>query len=83
VFLQLLISGLTLGLVYAVVSLGFQVVARGSDVFNFAHGELVAIATLTYFSLAVSYRIPALIAVVLTVLAVTAVSRRRCACASR
>lgn len=59
-FLQLLISGLTLGLVYAVVSLGFQVVAR-----------------------AVSYRIPALVAVVLTVLAVTAVSRRRCACASR
>ena len=50
-FLQLLISGLTLGLVYAVVSLGFQVVAR-----------------------AVTYRIPALVAVVLTVLAVTAVS---------
>lgn len=73
-FLQLLISGLTLGLVYAVIALGFQVVARGSDVFNFAHGELVAIATLLYFSLAVGAHLPAVAAVLLTVVAVTVLS---------
>lgn len=70
-FLQLLVAALTLGLVYAVIALGFQIVARGSDVFNFAHGELVAIATLVYFSLAVSYRIPGALAVVITVVVVT------------
>jgi branched-chain amino acid transport system permease protein len=73
-FLQLLVSGLTLGLVYAVIALGFQVVARGSDVFNFAHGELVAMATLLYFSLAVSAGVPGVAAVLLTVLIVTVVS---------
>lgn len=73
-FLQLLVSGLTLGLVYAVIALGFQVVARGSDVFNFAHGELVAIATLLYFSLAVSAGLPGVAAVLVTVLIVTGLS---------
>ena len=38
---QLLAAGVTMGLVYAVIALGFQIVARGADIFNFAHGELV------------------------------------------
>lgn len=74
VFVQLLVAGVTLGLVYAVIALGFQIVARGADIFNFAHGELVAIATLVYFTLAVSYRVPPPAAVLLTVVAVTVVS---------
>jgi len=40
-FLQLLASGLALGAVYALVALGFVVVYRASQVFNFAHGELL------------------------------------------
>jgi branched-chain amino acid transport system permease protein len=74
VFVQVLVAGLTLGLVYAVIALGFQIVARGSDVFNFAHGELVAIATLVYFSLAVTHGVPGVLAVLLTVVVVTLVS---------
>jgi branched-chain amino acid transport system permease protein len=71
---QLLAAGVTMGLVYAVIALGFHIVARGSDIFNFAHGELVAVAALVYFSLAVSYRMPPLLAVALTVVAVTVLS---------
>ena len=37
-FLQLLVSGLAIGSVYALVALGFVVVYRASQVFNFAHG---------------------------------------------
>jgi branched-chain amino acid transport system permease protein len=71
---QLLAAGVTMGLIYAVIALGFQIVARGSDVFNFAHGELVAVATLLYFSLVVSYRVPPLLAILLTVVGVTVLS---------
>lgn len=73
-FLQILAAGTTMGLIYAVVAFGFQIVARGSNIFNFAHGEFVAIATLIYFSLAATFGIPPIAAVILTVLAVMLVS---------
>jgi branched-chain amino acid transport system permease protein len=38
---QLLASGLALGTVYALIALGFVVIYRASQVFNFAQGELV------------------------------------------
>ncbi len=71
---QVLAAGVAMGLVYSLIALGFQVVARGSDVFNFAHGELVAAATLVYFSLAVTFHVPPLAAILLTVVAVTVLS---------
>jgi branched-chain amino acid transport system permease protein len=40
--IQLLVSGLALGSVYALVALGFVVIYRASQVFNFAQGELLA-----------------------------------------
>jgi branched-chain amino acid transport system permease protein len=42
-FLQLLFSGLALGAVYALVALGFVVIYRASQVFNFAHGDLLTL----------------------------------------
>lgn len=41
-FLQLFVSGLALGAVYALVALGFVVIYRASQVFNFAQGEFLA-----------------------------------------
>ncbi|MDI7266740.1 MAG: branched-chain amino acid ABC transporter permease [Myxococcota bacterium] len=41
-FLQLLVSGLSVGSVYALVALGFVAIYRASRVFNFAQGELLA-----------------------------------------
>ncbi len=38
---QYLASGMALGAVYALVALGFVVIYRASQVFNFAHGELL------------------------------------------
>jgi branched-chain amino acid transport system permease protein len=42
-FLQLTFSGLALGTTYALVALGFVVVYRASQVFNFALGELLTL----------------------------------------
>lgn len=40
-FLQLLVSGVTVGAIYALVAIGFTLVYRASDIFNFAQGEYV------------------------------------------
>jgi len=40
--IQLLASGLALGAIYALIALGFVVIYRASQVFNFAQGELLA-----------------------------------------
>ena len=73
-FVQITASGMTMGLIYAIVAFGFQIIARGANIFNFAHGEFVAIATLIYFSLAGTVGLAPILAVVLTVLAVMLLS---------
>src|SRR5229473_2374962 len=40
-FFQFLMSGLTVGAVYALVALGFTLIYNASDVVNFAQGEFV------------------------------------------
>lgn len=57
-FLQLLLAGLALGSVYALVALGFVVIYRASQVFNFAQGELLtfgAFAMLTLLGLGIPW----------------------------
>jgi branched-chain amino acid transport system permease protein len=49
--LQLTSSGLALGAVYALIALGFVVIYRASEVFNFAHGELLTIGAFAFVSL--------------------------------
>lgn len=41
--IQLLLSGLALGAIYALIALGFVVIYRASQVFNFAQGELLSV----------------------------------------
>lgn len=38
-FFQLVVSGLTIGAIYALVAIGFTLIYRASDIFNFAQGE--------------------------------------------
>lgn len=52
-FLQLTVSGLTNGAVYALAALGFVLIYKSSDVINFAQGELLLVgAYMTYFFIA-------------------------------
>ncbi len=52
-FLQLTISGMTNGAVYALVALGFVLIYKSSDVINFAQGELLLVgAYLAFFFVA-------------------------------
>lgn len=42
-FLQLTASGLSLGAIYALIAVGFVVIYRATQVFNFAHGDLLVL----------------------------------------
>jgi branched-chain amino acid transport system permease protein len=64
-FLQLLFSGLALGSIYALVALGFVVIYRASQVFNFAHGEFLMLGAFLMISL-VRGGLPWIVALVLT-----------------
>ena len=58
-FVQFLISGLTVGAVYALVALGFTLVYNASDVVNFAQGEFVMLGGMvTVFAVAAGVPLP-------------------------
>lgn len=51
-FLQLLISGIAVGLVYGFIGMGFAMVYRATGVVNFAQGELMMLVAYVAFTLA-------------------------------
>ena len=68
---QLLITGITMGAIYALVALGFVIIVRASQILNFAQGEFVMLGgVLTFFLIAgagLSYPLAALVAVILVI----------------
>lgn len=73
VFLQLTVSGLSNGMIYALAAAGFVVVYKASDVINFAQGDLLLLGVyLIFFSLA-QVGLPWSVGVLVTVLLAAAV----------
>ncbi|HEY3584615.1 MAG TPA: branched-chain amino acid ABC transporter permease, partial [Casimicrobiaceae bacterium] len=50
-WIQLLVTGITVGAIYALVALGFSIVFNASGVINFAQGEFVMIGGMSAVSL--------------------------------
>ncbi len=48
---QLVVSGLGLGAIYALIALGFVIIYKATDVINFAHGALMLLGTYLVFTL--------------------------------
>lgn len=69
---QLLISGVTIGAIYALVGLGFVTIARASQIINFAQGEFVMLGGMfTFFWLKeihLPYPLSALFAIPMVIL---------------
>lgn len=53
VFLQACVSGLAQGCVYGLVALGFVLIYKGTEVANFAQGELMMVEAYLHFSLVI------------------------------
>nr|WP_320141761.1 branched-chain amino acid ABC transporter permease [uncultured Cohaesibacter sp.] len=76
--MQFLLSGLTVGAVYALVALGFTIIYNASDVVNFAQGEFVMLGGMTtVFAHAAGLPLPlaAVIAIALTALVGVALNK--------
>ncbi|MBK1782409.1 branched-chain amino acid ABC transporter permease [Advenella sp. WQ 585] len=68
-FMQFLLSGLTVGAVYALVALGFTIIYNASDVANFAQGEFVMLGgmiTASAYAAGAPLLLAATLAIVLT-----------------
>jgi branched-chain amino acid transport system permease protein len=70
---EVLIGGIASGLMYSLVALGFVLIFKASGVFNFAQGVMVLFAALTLVGL-MEKGVPVLIALVLTMLVMTALA---------
>ena len=68
---QYLITGLTLGSVYAMVAIGFNIIYDVTEIINFAQGEFVMLGGLIMVFFHVVVQLPLIIAFVATIFAVT------------
>jgi branched-chain amino acid transport system permease protein len=71
--LQLLESGITIGLVYGLVGLGYVTIYRTSGVVNFAQGEFVMLGGMMSYQLWTAWHLPYPVAVLLTLVLVPVV----------
>lgn len=71
-FQQIVLSGLTVGAIYALIAVGFTIVFSTVRVVNFAHGEFVMAGGLFYAWMNAVHGVPVLPAVGLSVLACVA-----------
>ena len=65
-FLQLLINGLSIGLLYGLSALGFVMIFKASSVLNFAHGQLLALGAFLFLVLVSWLKIPVILAFLIT-----------------
>lgn len=67
-FLSTLISGLSLGSIYALIALGYTMVYGIAKMLNFAHGDIIMVAAFTVYVFATILRLPAVATIPLAVL---------------
>lgn len=67
-FLQLIVSGLAVGSLYALIALGFVLIFKATDILNFAHGEVMMIGGFICYVLITSFSVHFLWAAFITIL---------------
>lgn len=67
-FIQTLISGLSLGSIYALIALGYTMVYGIAKMLNFAHGDIIMIGAYAGIIAVAQMGLPPLIAVLLSIL---------------
>lgn len=66
--MQLFVSGIAVGCLYALIALGFVLIIKATDILNFAHGEVIMISALICYFLMAKYHLSFLPAVLITVM---------------
>jgi branched-chain amino acid transport system permease protein len=65
-FVQLLVNGLSIGLLYGLSAMGFVMIFKSSGVLNFAHGELIALGAFVFLALIMWAQLPISVAFFVT-----------------
>ena len=73
VFLQLTITGLGTGMIYALAAVGFVVIYKASDVINFSQGDFLLFGTYLIFFSLVQLGLPWSVGILLTVVVAAAI----------
>ena len=60
IFLQLIVSGIAVGGVYALIALGFVLIYKATSIINFATGEFMMIGAFVFYSFMVLWGFPAI-----------------------
>jgi len=68
VLMQFLFSGITVGAVYALVGLGFNIIYNATSIINLAQGEFVVLGGLLMWFFTESVKLPFFLSVILTLL---------------
>ena len=63
VFLQFLFSGLTVGSVYALVGMGFNIIYNATSIINLAQGEFVVVGGLMMWFFSDSLHLPFIVSI--------------------
>lgn len=71
---QIVVSGLTVGAIYALIAIGFTIVFSTVRIVNFAHGEFVMAGGVLYAWLAVVHQVPVIFAIPIAVIACVVVA---------
>lgn len=67
-FLSTLISGLSLGSIYALIALGYTMVYGIAKMLNFAHGDIIMVAAFCVYVLISLLKLPVILAIILAVI---------------
>ena len=71
-FLNNLITGISLGSVYAIIALGYTMVYGIAKMLNFAHGDVIMVGAYVTFFATGSFNLPPLVGILLSVIVCTA-----------
>ena len=70
-FLSNLLSGISLGSIYAIIALGYTMVYGIAKMLNFAHGDIIMVGAYVCFYAVASFKLPPLVGILLAVILCT------------
>lgn len=70
-FLSNLISGISLGSIYAIIALGYTMVYGIAKMLNFAHGDIIMVGAYVCFYAIMSFKLPPLVGILLAIVVCT------------
>jgi branched-chain amino acid transport system permease protein len=65
--LQQIIGGLAVGCIYAIVAIGFVLIFKASEAFNFAQGEFMMVGAFVAFTCITTFKLPFIAAFILSI----------------